>query len=152
MKNGAAPTWWQAGWVDHVKESRKWDCPNRFVTDFVRVDPKLAQPFSTNKIAPMADIEMKRKGVRNCSRNKPSGEKLAHYLYFNMLSLEFLDSIIIQWFRVLLQPVPIAQIPLFSGPKTGFSLVHIFPLNELYFILVNSLTMDVHFYKGLAKV
>ena len=62
----------------------------------MRVDPKLAQPFSTNKIAPMADIAMKRKGARKCSRNKPSGEKLAHYLYFNMLSLEFLDSIIIQ--------------------------------------------------------
>ena len=66
---------------------------------------------------------MKSKGARKCSRNEPSGEKLAHYLYFKMLSLEFLDSIIIQWFRVLLQPVPIAQIPLFSGPKTGFSLV-----------------------------
>ena len=62
----------------------------------MRVDPKLAQPFSTNKIAPMADITTKGKGVRKCSRNEPSGEKLAYYLYFKMLSLEFLDSIIIQ--------------------------------------------------------
>jgi hypothetical protein len=59
------------------------------------VDPKLAQPFSTNKIALMADITAKGKGVRKCSQNEPSGEKLAYYLYFKMLSLEFLDSIII---------------------------------------------------------
>ena len=62
----------------------------------MRVDPKLAQPFSTNKIVPKADIAMKRKGVRNCFWNEPSGEKIDHYLYFNMLSLEFHDSIIIQ--------------------------------------------------------
>jgi len=62
----------------------------------VRVDPKLAQPFSANKIVPKADITMKRKKVRNCFWNEPSGEKLAHYLYFKMLSLEFHDSLIIQ--------------------------------------------------------
>ena len=66
----------------------------------MRVDPKLAQPFSQHKIVPKADIAMKRKGVRNCFWNEPSGEKLAHYLYFKMLSLECHDYIIIQRFCV----------------------------------------------------
>ena len=69
---------------------------NRFVTDFVPVDPKLAQPFSQHKTVPKADIAMKRKGVRKCSWRELSGEKLDNYLYFKMISLEFHDSIIIQ--------------------------------------------------------
>jgi hypothetical protein len=44
---------------------------------------------------PMVDIAVPRKGVRECSRNKPSGEKLARDPYFKMLSLEFHDSVII---------------------------------------------------------
>jgi hypothetical protein len=62
----------------------------------VRVDPKLAQPFLQHKIVPKTDIATKRKGVRKWSWNKPSREKLAHYVYFKMLSLKFHDSIIIQ--------------------------------------------------------
>jgi hypothetical protein len=48
------------------------------------------------KMSPMDDIAVQRKGVRKCFRNKPSGEKLAHDLYFKLLSSEFHDSVIIQ--------------------------------------------------------
>ena len=44
---------------------------------------------------PMVDIAMQRKVVRECSKNKLSGEMLAHDPYFKMQSSEFYDSVII---------------------------------------------------------
>ena len=69
---------------------------NRFVWDFVCVGRELNHARAQYKMSPMSDIAVPRKGVRECSRNKPSGEKLAHDLYFKMLSSEFHDSVIIQ--------------------------------------------------------
>ena len=46
-------------------------------------------------MSPKDDIVVQRKVVRECSKNKPSGEMLAHDPYFKMLSSEFYDSVII---------------------------------------------------------
>ena len=47
------------------------------------------------QMSPKDDIAVQRKVVRECSKNKPSGEMLAHDPYFKMLSSEFYDSVII---------------------------------------------------------
>ena len=49
-----------------------------------------------DKMNPKDDIAVQRKVVRECSKNKPSGEMLAHDPYFKMLSSEFYDSVIIE--------------------------------------------------------
>ncbi len=91
-----------------VCENReKWDSLNRFVWDFVCVRRELEHARARYKMSPIVDIAVPRKGVRECSRNKPSGEMLAHDPYFQMLSSEFHDSVIIQWFSVPLAKAPI---------------------------------------------
>jgi hypothetical protein len=90
-----------------VAVGEKWDFLNRFVWDFVCAGQELKQAHAPYKMSPMSNIAVLRKGVRECSRNTPSGEKLAHDPYFKMLSSEFHDSVIIQWFSV-----PLAQVPI----------------------------------------
>jgi len=53
---------WTQNWVKKRSGPKTgFSLVNRFVTDFVRVDPKLVQPFSQHKIAPKADITTKKK-------------------------------------------------------------------------------------------
>jgi hypothetical protein len=65
------------------------------MSHFVCVRRELNWARARHKMSPMVDIAMQRKVVRECSKNKPSGEMLAHDPYFKMLSSEFYDSVII---------------------------------------------------------
>jgi hypothetical protein len=96
--------WWRDRYEDRV--IKPWDGEHQRADEVVKMrfpksfcvgflcDGARTCARAPHKISPMVDIAQ-RKGVRECSRNKPSGEKLAHDTYL-MLSSEFHDSVIIQ--------------------------------------------------------
>ena len=75
--------------MDPMRESRKMRFPKSFCMGFCVCEAR------TQLGARPTHIAVQRKVVRECSKNKPSGEMLAHDPYFKMQSSEFYDSVII---------------------------------------------------------
>jgi hypothetical protein len=81
--------------VDRMRESRKMRFRKSFCVGFCVCGAKTQTCARSIQNEPNERYCGAEEGVRKCSRNKPSGEKLAHDLYFKMLSSEFHDSVII---------------------------------------------------------